>query len=129
MRSRALLLGCMLLALLGPACAQRMSERATQGVFDSLDEREQQRSPDEPRPVELAAERAVDAAIARLTAPEQVQAIRRVVASASADAASAFQSKSVQGLTRDLGPEGQGHWRTVSRPRSAMLRPRPPIKR
>lgn len=108
MQSRALLLGCVLLVVLGPGCAQRMSERATQGVLSSLDERAQQQSPDEPRPIEIAAGRAVDAALAHLTAPEQVLAIRRVVASASGDAASAFQSALVQGLTRDLGPEGQG---------------------
>ncbi len=126
--------GVLALALLA-GCARQAGGRAASGAMDTVREKVQQGAPPEQSPVEIVAGRAVDGALDRLTAPEHVAALRRLIEEAAAGAvasalhaagdpqageddgrldrlatraATAVRTALAAGLVEDLGPQGRG---------------------
>jgi hypothetical protein len=130
--SPKLLLPWLLAGLLSSACAQHMSQRATSSALDTFGEKVRQDSPEEQRIAEIVAGRVVDGAMAKLSSPAQLAAIRSITRAASTEAveaafdagfaalrtgnvaqiaggtAMALEAALTDGMVRDLGPDGHG---------------------
>jgi hypothetical protein len=91
-----------------PACAERMGKKAAAGAISEL---KQQRATAEEQgkvPSREAGARVVEGAVSALDAPEQREAIERMVAEAVSVATTTAIENATQQLIAQLGPDGQG---------------------
>ena len=95
------------LAALQPGCAQRIGQKAAAGAVSELKQHATEQDPDK-QPAHIAGERAVEGAVSALDAPEQREAIQRLVAEAVSVATRTAVENATQALIAQLGPDGQG---------------------
>jgi hypothetical protein len=87
-------------------CAERLGQRAAAGAVGEL-KKQNGNDPDK-QPAHVAAENAVEGAVAALDEPAQRAHIERVISEAVAVAATTAVENATRQLVAELGPDGQG---------------------
>ena len=97
-------------AVVQPACAERMGKKAAAGAVAELKQQREaaEADPNREPPARVAGQRAVEGAIGALDAPEQREAMRRLIAEAVATATTTAVQDATRQLIAELGPDGKG---------------------
>ena len=97
-------------AILHPACAEHVGKKAAAGAVAELKQQREAAEADPNRvpPARVAGEHAVEGAVSALDAPEQREAIRRLIAEAVSTATTIAVDDATHRLIAQLGPDGQG---------------------
>ena len=101
--------GAVAVAVLALGCAERIGKNAAAGAVTALQEqRAAAESDPSKQPVRMAGERAVEGAVAALDAPEQREALRRLVAEAVSTATTTAVDTATRKMVEAFGPDGRG---------------------
>lgn len=98
-----------LAAAIGPSCAERLGKSSTAGALGEFQRERSEADKDKSKQVvRVAGERAVEGAVAALDAPEQREAIQKLVRDAVAIATATAVEEATKHMIAELGPEGRG---------------------
>jgi hypothetical protein len=104
------LVGLAALAGVVPGCAHRIGQKAAEGAVAELQKQQEKAAEEHPDkvPARIAGEAAVKGAVSALDAPDQREAIQRLVAEAVSVATTTAVQNAAKMMIAELGPDGQG---------------------
>jgi len=106
---RRVIAGAAAVAVLALGCAERMGKNAAAGAVTALQEQRAAAEADPSKqPSRVAGGRAVEGAVAALDAPEQREAIRRLIAEAVSTATTTAVETATRKMVEAFGPDGRG---------------------
>ena len=101
--------GAAAIAVLALGCAERIAKNAATGAVTALQEQRAAADSDPSKqPARVAGARSVEGAVAALDAPEQREAIRRLIAEAVSTATTTAVDTATSKMVEAFGPDGRG---------------------